>query len=272
MEDLLIKTEEIGKYRIKVYYDTDAQCPCVDWDLCALHLFGYSCSHRLYRSCNVNEFEKEYGSCATIEDAVCKLIRYHIGWMDLFKYLRLGKISGCSILYDRSHREWCVKFEPSRYCDIRFTTDEVKNSDIPDDLLDSFTMDESVQILNDLCPNLYAATWSSTGYSQGDYVEGIAFCTRERYDELCGRTDIPWREAAQLCIDSEVADIGMWLWGDVKRFTLEQKVHFTKVYDKELNREPVCTFEYEEIDSCCGYFMDTDEVISEVINEHNLAA
>lgn len=36
MENRLIKTKEIGDYRIKIYYDTDAMCPCTDWDMAAV--------------------------------------------------------------------------------------------------------------------------------------------------------------------------------------------------------------------------------------------
>ena len=28
MEDRLITTKEVGNYRIKIYYDTDMECPC----------------------------------------------------------------------------------------------------------------------------------------------------------------------------------------------------------------------------------------------------
>lgn len=29
-------------------------------------------------------------------------------------------------------------------------------------------------------------------------------------------------------------------------------------------------FDWEEVDSCCGYFMEADELIKEVISEHQL--
>lgn len=64
-------------------------------------------------------------------------------------------------------------------------------------------------------------------------------------------------------------EIGMWAWGDVKGFVLEKKVSFTKVYDDN-DREDEDDFEWEEVDSCWGYFMETEDLINEVISEHDL--
>lgn len=33
MEDRLITTKEVGNYRIKIYYNTDMECPCKSWDI-----------------------------------------------------------------------------------------------------------------------------------------------------------------------------------------------------------------------------------------------
>lgn len=39
MEDRLITTKEVGNYRIKIYYDTDMECPCKSWDMAACFLW-----------------------------------------------------------------------------------------------------------------------------------------------------------------------------------------------------------------------------------------
>lgn len=103
----------------------------------------------------------------------------------------------------------------------------------------------------------------------GDYVEGIAYVTKERYDKMCGRTDVNWRQYALECIDEEVKSIGMWMWGDVKGFILEEKVSYTKQYHNT-ERKDEESFDWEQIDSCWGYFMETEELIAEVISEHDL--
>jgi len=63
--------------------------------------------------------------------------------------------------------------------------------------------------------------------------------------------------------------IGMWMWGDVKGFVLEKKVPFTKCFHDDA-REDEDDFEWEQVDSCWGYYMNTDELIEEVISEHHL--
>ena len=39
--DNLIETKEIGNYRINVFYDVNAICPCVDYDMVAYYLWEY---------------------------------------------------------------------------------------------------------------------------------------------------------------------------------------------------------------------------------------
>lgn len=70
-------------------------------------------------------------------------------------------------------------------------------------------------------------------------------------------------------IDDEVKSIGMWMWGDVKGYVLEKKVKFVKKY-KDKSREDEEGEEWEEVDSCWGYYMETDELIEEIMKEHNL--
>lgn len=42
VERSLIEMKEIGNYRIKIYYDTDAECPITNCDMCGRYLFEYS--------------------------------------------------------------------------------------------------------------------------------------------------------------------------------------------------------------------------------------
>ena len=78
-----------------------------------------------------------------------------------------------------------------------------------------------------------------------------------------------WKTQIDKLIDDEVKSIGMWMWGDVKEYVLEKKVKFVKKYEDE-SREDEEGEEWEEVDSCWGYYMETDELIEEVMKEHNL--
>lgn len=61
----------------------------------------------------------------------------------------------------------------------------------------------------------------------------------------------------------------MWMWGDIKGYVLEKKVAFTKRYKDESREDEDCE-EWEEVDSCWGYYEETDELIKEVMIENGL--
>ena len=102
-----------------------------------------------------------------------------------------------------------------------------------------------------------------------DYVEGIAFCTKKRYTKMVSNNTSDWKTQIDKLIDDEVKAIGIWMWGDVKGYVLEKKVKFVKKYEDE-SREDEEAEEWEEINSCWGYYMETDELIEEVMKEHGL--
>lgn len=103
----------------------------------------------------------------------------------------------------------------------------------------------------------------------GDYIKGIAYATKEKYDnEVCDKEG-DWKEDCAKIIDDEVKSIGMWMWGDVKGYVLEKKVAFTKKYKDESREDEDCE-EWEEVDSCWGCYEETDELIKEVMIENGL--
>lgn len=69
--------------------------------------------------------------------------------------------------------------------------------------------------------------------------------------------------------EHEIKCIGLWMWGDVKGFVLEKKVHYKKVFT-EIGREPEDDYDWEQIDSCWGYYMDTDKLIDEILTENGI--
>ena len=126
-----------------------------------------------------------------------------------------------------------------------------------------------LDIISKYGKDVVAIEWSTRGYSQGDYIKGIAYATKEKYDnEVCDKEG-DWKEDCAKIIDNEVKSIGMWMCGDVKGYVLEKKVKFVKKYEDE-SREDEEEEEWEEIDSCWGYYMETDELIEEIMEEHNL--
>lgn len=273
-----LERKEIGDYRITIFPDEDALCPMTDWDLAGLYLFEYE-RGGLHSECNWSQVFGKYGdSKHTLREAMRVLIEEHCSFTAVVDYIRKGNIDGVRLRYERSEHMW--KLEVYEYCwksgkwdlveDIPPTDLRAKEWCYFENLFEYLSKRTLMDILRQCAPNLYVDWWGSRGYCQGDSIDGIVFCTKERFDEMCGRTDKPWRECMPSIVEGEVDCIGKWAWGDVKGFMLERKVTFTKVYD-DPEREPKPDYEWEFVDSCWGYYTDSaDELIREVMAEHNI--
>ena len=258
-DNLLIETKEIGNHRIKIYYDA--------WG-CAT----YDCYHHiLHEECNWKDWflENRY----SLEDALRYMAADVVKQKDIITYYKKGEIDGLRFIYDRHEREWKLQTWEEWLGDW-FTRYEVepydlKKYDCRSELVECLSKDELISLIQDCAKDFVIKEWSTTGYSQGDFVKGVAYISKERYDKMVGDTGKPWKEHADYLIDLEVKEIGMWMWGDVIGYVLEKKVPFTKVYDDE-NREDEEDIEWEEVGSCWGFFMETEELIDEVISEYSL--
>ena len=271
--DNLIETKEIGNYRINVFYDVNAICPCVDYDMVAYYLWEYSRCNRLSDVCNWKEVFGKFGdSRHSLIESLQELIKDYVEWEDLLQYFKDKKLSNYRLRCDdekKYHLEWYNKRKDT-FIEL-FCEDSIvlNNMSFIVDFIEHLNKDELIQIINDLGKDIIVKEWSSTGYCQGDYVEGIAFCTKDRYQKMVDTDTTNWKEKVELFIDAGAEIVGMWMWGDIKGFTLEEKVTYTKKYDNP-EREDEKSYEWEEIDSCWVYYMKTDELIEEVINEHEL--
>ncbi len=277
-ERLLIETKEIGNHRIKIYYDIDPMCPCTDWDMAACYLWEYDRPNYLSDVCHWKEVFGKYGNNKhSLSDALCQLISEHVEWNNLLDYFKKGKIDGYRMRYDRHEKMWYLEwYNDSRYTEHKdyqeifsISPSDLYTYDYTDEFVESLECDELIQILNALGKDIFVKEWSTSGYSQGDYVEGVAFCTKERYTKMVSPDTTNWKTKIDDLIDGEVECIGMWMWGDVKGYVLEEKVSYTKKYH-DCDREDEEDFDWEEVDSCWGFFMETEALIEEVISEHHL--
>jgi len=276
-DSLLEKTQDIGDYRIKIYYDTDAECPLTNWDMCGRYLFEYSDSyfHRLHKECDWSDFFSDNNH--SLEEALHYMVSEVVVQKDIITYLKRESIAGVRLIYNKSSRLWELQIECRNNVtdklywstEYEFTPYDLKHYDYSAELTEYLEKDDLIALIRDCAKDLVIKEWSSTGYSQGDYVEGIAFCTKERYAKMVNTDTTDWKNKIDSLIDEEVKNISMWMWGDVKGFVLEKKVPFTKHFHDE-GREDEEDFEWEEIDSCWGYYMGTEELINEVITEHGL--
>jgi hypothetical protein len=257
----VIKTEEIGDYRIKIYLDDYVSCPCENWDMVGFHLF--ESDRRLSEASNYDELF--YSSDHSLADAVCELACKYVPQKKFIEYINEHLSDSLRFRYDRSDRMWYLERyfgygnEERQWHEMQnFTPDEVHDG-IRSELSEALDEEDFTYLLSNCQTEIAVHEWSSSGYCQGDYVEGFSYCTKERFKEHFG--DIKnWQERAVSAMESEAECIGKWMWGDVIGFVLEKKVRYTKVYeDGERADEDDC--DWEEVDSCWGYYCDEDELI-----------
>ena len=77
-----------------------------------------------------------------------------------------------------------------------------------------------------------------------------------------------WKNRAIELFESEVKNIGMWMWGDVKGYVLEKKRPYTKLYEDGKSSD---SYDWEQIDSWWGeYYEDSDELIKVALEENGI--
>lgn len=277
-----IERKEIGDYRISIYPDYDAECPVTNWDMGAIHLFEHLERGRYWLSnaCDWKEWVSD-----TREESITSILQRMVAkWVsqdDLIKYIKAGNIEGLRLVYNRHERMWQEQIQYVRAgrrqdeWDIVFEVEpsDLKVYDYRDELLECLEDDDDLIAIIEACAkDVVIQSWSSCGYCQGDSMRGLSYITKERFDKTCGFSPQhykTWQEQALAVIEGEVKCIELWAWGDVKGFVLEKKIPFTKVFDDK-DRDDEEDYEWEEVDSCWGYFMETEELIKKVMSEHDI--
>lgn len=262
----LFKREEIGDYRISIYQDDDPLCPYTDIDLVGKFIYENS-------GCCRGNLD-EYGHDKDIDDVLRLMVLDHIPNKTIIGYTN-EHVRDLSFQYDKSRHMWILY----RACNLgrtderwrevlEYTPDDVKNN-----YLDYVVKELDVgdlEYLMEFCQKEIAfTTWSSRGYSQGDCVEGFAYCDKKRFLNYFP-DEKDWRKRAVEAMQQEAEEIGKWLWGDVLLYTLEKKVHYIKTFPGT-DREPEDGYEWEMVGSCGSYFIDdADDLIDRVIEENGL--
>lgn len=271
----LFSTREIGDYRISVFQDEDAGCPCLDCDFAGLYIWGsaHSSAGNISRYCNYKELFGEYDNgCHSMREALQELVCKYVSQRSLIAYIKKGNLGTVTMWYERGFNEWVFN---GRDGDghlqwwATFTPGNMKEEDIRYDITRDMSVDELAQIIRDLAGSIVFYEWHSTGYCQGDYVSGFAWCDKARFAKFVDTDTRKWRERILRLFESETRDIGMFLWGDVKGYVLERKVPYRKIF-ADADRPSELSCDWEEVDSCWGFYMDTEELIDEVVKEHGL--
>ena len=260
--------KEIGDYRITIYQDEDAECPCTAWDLVGVYFWDYSdygYNRGLSRGCSSEVDAKN------AEDALKDLVCNYVSQKKIIDYINSENVDSFRMRYDKSEHMWYLEnlYKGEWYNHEEFCPSDLKRFDYREELCDILEEDDFTYLLND-CKDIAFYEWSSSGYCQGDYVSGYAYCDKERFEKMVDTNTKNWRKRALDFFEDEVKCIGLWMWGDVKGFVLEKKVHYKKVFT-EIGREPEDDYEWEQIDSCWGeYYEDSDELIKVALEENGI--
>ena len=260
--------KEIGDYRITIYQDEDAECPCTAWDLVGVYFWDYSdygYSRRLSRGCSSEVDAKN------AEEALKELVCKYVSQKKIIDYINSENVDSFRMRCDKSDHMWYLEnlYDGKWYNHEEFCPSDLKRFDYRGELCDILEEDDFAYLLHD-CKDIAFYEWSSTGYCQGDYVSGYAYCDKKRFEKMVGTNTKNWKNRAIVFFEEEIKDISLWMWGDVKGFVLEKKVHYKKVFT-EIGREPEDDYEWEHIDSCWGeYYEDSDELIKVALEENGI--
>ena len=91
--------KEIGDYRITIYQDEDAECPCTEWDLVGVYFWDYSdngYNRGLSRGCS-REVDAKNAEDA-LKDIVCK----YVSQKKIIDYINSENVDSFRMRYDKS--------------------------------------------------------------------------------------------------------------------------------------------------------------------------
>lgn len=275
MENDYLERKEIGDYRITIDRDDYAMCPTKDWDMLGHFIWEFndgtrgmslsSCSDTKDLSCDPRSLEE------ALKDLVCK----YVSQKNIIKYINSDECDGLFFEYSKSDKTWSLygydrrTGKKSEWSLLDLKPYEYHGDDCVEEICDNLGEDDFKHLLYHYQNEIAFTEFSSRGYCQGDYADGIAYCDIERFKCLRDTDTKKWRKRAVEMMEDESKTLGKWMWGDVIMFTLEKKEEFTKHY-KDEKKEDVDDFEWEVIDSCCGCYEEPDELIQMVIDEHDL--
>ena len=275
MENDYLERKEIGDYRITIERDDYAECPTKDWDMLGHFIWEFNdCPSKMRLS---SDSDTEDLSCdpRSLEDALKDLVCKYVSQKNIIKYINSSECDDLFFEYSKSDKIWSL-YSYDRRTDKRsewplldLHPDEYHSFDFREEICDNLGEDDFKHLLYHYQKEIAFTEFSTCGYCQGDYADGIAYCDIERFRYLCDTDTKKWRERAVDAMNGESKILGKWMWGDVISFTLEKKMRFTKHYESE-EKTDVDTFEWEVVDSCYGFYDDADELMQMVIDEHDL--
>lgn len=207
--------------RIKIWHDQFAECPFEAWD----------CEPDLMYS-GGRGMEKDFSKGNILSDIQNKAT--------------FGRI----IKHQQAIAE-ILEIDLQYYKDYDFAPHDKVND------IESEMSQASIEQLAKLC-DLFKIPYllhNSTGYSQGDWAEVLIVLTEEFFTKTgCDRKN------SEEILKGTAKLFDQWAWGDTYGFTIEECKEYVKIprdkFDAGEFEDPETELEWEEIDSCSGFYGD----------------
>lgn len=264
----IIEQKEFGDYRVSVWYDQYAQCPTQDMTLC-----GHFIWENDHCISSYSDTEDLWCTPKSLEDVLKDLVCRYVSQKKVIKYI--NEYTKFRFFYHKDTHMWSFEYYsedgwrgPDWYSFIDLTPKEYHGEDCVDCICDYLGEEDFEYLLYSCQKEIAFTTWASHGYCQGNYARGVAYCDIERFKKNCGN-DSNWRNRAVEYMLGEAELIGKWMWNDVYGFTLEKKERYLKRCLSS-NKEDFIDEEWEEVESCGGFYTDYDDIVDYVIKDYNL--
>lgn len=250
-----ILTKENENLKVEIYYDCDAISPCQGWEMATKFLFGYlgRRTDELSTHCNYEDFTKEASDC-TIHEAIEELVLNHVSGAQIFNFCKKTGL----IEYNSSSKFWEApngeEYTKKEILEITWCTAPFHDAELSD----------LVALLRKHGKNIAIQEFSSCGYSQGDYIEGVMYTTKRHFEKINGKCK-DWKRVAYEQMQDDFQIMERWFWGDVYGFQKFEKVEVVKSYPQIPDREDVISYEWEEVVSCWGFFDEPEELAERVL-------
>ena len=216
---------ENENYRVTINYDCCPSNPLAEMDMAWCFLFesDNKWHHQLSSECNYHSLFNDYQG-HSLFDALLELLMKHCDENDI-----------------RNH------FSLNTYDDVfDYCKDYIEN-------------DEMVELIEKYSKGIYVKKFALRGYSQGEYVEGVAFC------EVGENSNEENKKSLDSFYKDELDILNKWMWGEVYDFSVEEKVTFVKTYKDGTTEEG---YEWKEIDYSRDIYDDVDTILEDLLTAY----
>lgn len=141
----------------------------------------------------------------TVNNRLMETLKQNIDLPEKEKLRRLKEAKGGTwydgwrpycMMCNRSDNVWELKHKTSPYIGQEFFPSDLTDFDCRGELIEDLDDEDLLDIISKYGKDVVAIEWSTRGYSQGDYIKGIVYVTKEKYDnEVCNKEG-DWKKQA----------------------------------------------------------------------------